>query len=224
MYYKRVNLRDIQDLAIEIGCNYAKDLDLTRNFSFRGQNPMENQMAMQRVAFIEVLKQRMIFEKYIDLPNYSCRGYILQRMRALARTSCLSGYTSSSGGFYMADTWTPKKPTDAHILSHIFFCLLSNGNNPSFNPDVNIMNDIVINYPTPVPNEEQPHRVWFYQKNPDSQIEPHFDVVSGKEIWQAYNGNDNLFCAVALFLYHVKTKSQGYFIHMNCTELLDLIA
>jgi len=224
MYYKRASLRDIQDLAIEIGCNYSKDIEITRSFSFRGQNPLENQQAIQRVAFIECLKQRMIFEKYIDIPSYSCRGYIIQRMRALSRTSCLSGYSSSSGGFYLADTWTPKKPTDSHILSHIFFCLLSNGNNPNFNIELDFMSEIIINCPSPLPHEDQPHKVCFYQKNPDSQIEPHFDVISGKDIWQAYKGNDNLFCAIALFLYHVKTKSQGHFIHMNCTELLDLIA
>lgn len=223
MYYQRVSLRDIQDLAIEIGCNYAKDIEITRSFSFRGQNPTENQQALQRVAFIDILKQRIIFEKYIDVPGYNCRGYVIQRMRALARTSCLNGYSSSSGGFYLADSWTPKRPTDSHILSHLFFCLLNNGNNPNSNIDSNIMSDIIINYPSPLPNEDQPHKVWFYQKNPDSQIEPHFDVISGKEIWQAYKGNDNLFCAIALFLHHVKNKSQGYFLHMNCAELLELI-
>lgn len=85
------------------------------------------------------------------------------------------------------------------------------------------MNDIIINYPAPLPHDSQAQRVWFYQKNSDSQIEPHFDVFSGNEIWQAYKGNDNLFCAIALFLYHVKTKSQGYFLQMNCSELLELI-
>jgi hypothetical protein len=66
--------------------------------------------------------------------------------------------------------------------------------------------------------------VWFYQKNPESMIEPHYDIFSGGEIWQSFKGNDNLFCAVALFLYHVKTKSQGMFLQMNCNELLELIA
>ena len=88
MYYQRVTLRDIQDLAIEIGCNYAKDIEVvTRSYSFRGMNPMENQQALQRVAFIDVLKQRLIFEKYLDIPGYNCRGYVIQRMRALARSS-----------------------------------------------------------------------------------------------------------------------------------------
>ena len=164
-------------------------------------------------------------QDYLDIPGYSCRGYVIQRIRALARSPCLSAYSSRSGGFYNADSWSPKKPTDAHILSHIFFCLLNNGNNPSFNPEASIMNEIVLSYPNPLPREQQSHRVMFYQKNPESQVEPHFDIISGNEIWQAYKGNNNLFCAIALFLYHIKTKSPGYFfIHMNCSELLELIA
>lgn len=224
MYYKRVSLKEIQDLAIEIGCNYAQDIEITRSFSFRGQNPLETQKASQRVNFIDILKQRMIFEKYTDIPGFNCRGYVLQRMRALARSSCLSAYSSTSGGFYNTDSWTPKRPTDSHILSHLFFCLLNNGNNPSFNPEINLMSEIVINYPSSVPHSDQTSKVWFYQKNPESSIEPHFNIISGGEIWQSYKGNDNLFCAIALFLYHVKNKSQGMFMQMNCSELLELIA
>ena len=223
-YYKRVSLKEIQDLAIEIGCNYAQDLEKSRLYSISGQKTMDVQQASQRINFIDLLKQRIIFEKYIDIPGFSCRGYVLQRIRALSRSSCLSAYSSISGGYFNSDSWTPKRPTDSHILSHLFFCLLNNGNNLSFNPEVNLFNEIVIQYPNTLPYTEQGNRVWFYQKNPESSIEPHYDVYSGGDIWQTYKGNDNLFCAIALFLHHIKTKSHGMFLQMNCNELLELIA
>lgn len=223
MYFRRASMKDVQELAIEKGCNYAEDLEKANSHSLRNLGP-EYQQAMMRVNFVNLIKQRMLFEKYFDVPGYSCKGYIIQRLRALGKSTCLSEYASNSGGFYRADVWTAKKPTDSHLLSHVFFCLLNNGNNPNFTPDKDIFADIIISYPRMIPNEDHPHRVWFYQKNPESALEPHFEIVSGREVWPTFKGNDNLFCAIALFLHHVKTKSQGYFLHMNCSELLELIA
>ena len=222
-YYKRASLKEIQDLANEIGCNYVQDLEKSRSYSISGQKSIEVQQASQRKTFIDLIKQRMIFETYIDLPGFNCRGYVLQRIRSLSQSSSLSAYSSSSGGNFNSISWTPKRPTDSHILSHLFFCLLNIGNNPTYNPEVNIFNEIVINYPNTLPYTEQESRVWFYQKNPESLIELHFDVYSGGEVWQCFKGNENLFCAIALFLYHIKIKSSGMFLQMNCSELLELI-
>lgn len=223
-YYKRVGLKEIQDLAIEIGCNYAKDLEYTRSFSLKGQQDPNTEKALKRLLLVDTIRQRLMLEKYFEIPGYNCRGYIINRLHALESSTCLSGYSANSGGSYQGDAWTAKRPTDAHILSHAFFRMLNNANNPTAEPDFNMMNDIIVTYPNTPPYSESPQKVLFYQKNPDSIIEPHFEIISGRENWSTYRGNDNLFCAIALFFLHVKTKSQGYFYSMDCHEFFNLIS
>ena len=91
-YYKRASLKEIQDLLIEIGSNYAPDLEKTRCYSISGQKPIEVHQANQRKSFIDLIKQRMIFEKFIEIPGFNCRGYVLQRIRILSQSSSLSAY------------------------------------------------------------------------------------------------------------------------------------
>ncbi|CAG9314468.1 unnamed protein product [Blepharisma stoltei] len=223
-YYKRVGLREIQDLAIEMGCNYVKDLEASRVYSIKGQQDPNVEKAIKRLVFVDTLRQRIMLEKYFEIPGYNCRGYVINRLHSLESSPGLSGYSANSGGSYQGDSWTAKRPTDAHILSHAFFRMLNNANNPTADPEFNMMNDIIINYPSTPPRYEQPQKVIFYQKNPDSIIEPHFEVISGSEIWSTYRGNENLFCAIALFFLHVKSKSQGYFYQMDCHEFFNLIS
>ena len=224
--YQRVNLRDIEVLADSIQCNYTKDLEQSKSFSISGQPSYGQIQALFKVKFKETIQQRKVLEKYFEVPGYSSRGYVLQRLHELVRSSCLAGYTSYAGGSYYGDSWTPKRPTDAHILSNIFFRILNNCNNPNpvLDSEFSMMKDIIVSYPEPAPYSDEPQRVCFYQKNPESSVEPHYDIVAGRETLKAYSGNENLFCAIALFLLRIKDKNEGYFYHMNCQELFRLIS
>lgn len=221
--YRRVSLREIQNLAVEIGCNYEEDSRTCQTYSIQEPHNPQREVSMIRMSFVEQIRQRLILEKFFEVPDFNCRGYVITRLHSLAGTSCLNGYSSSAGGFYMSDKWTAKKPTDSHILAHLFFQMLNNGNSALPDPTYNIYHDIVTKYPNMMPTFTDPNSVCFYQKNPESLIEPHFDVVSGREQWMALSGNDNLFSAVALFLHHVKTKGNGYFMKMDCSGFVYLV-
>lgn len=223
-HYKRVNIKEIQDLAVEIGCVYARDIEACRNYSIQGQQQPQQELAQKRVTFVDAIRQRIILEKYFDIPGYNARAYTISRLHNLSRTSCLSGYSSSSGGAFLSDAWTPKKPTDAHIIANLFFRMLNNANNTTQDPTFDMIQDFLISFPNVISQNEKPNKVYFYQKNPDSCVEPHYDVISGGETWNCYKGNNNLFCAVSLFLLHVKIKNDGYFYSMDCHELYHLIS
>lgn len=223
-YYRRVSLKEIQDLAVEVGCSYTRDIEACRSYSIQGQQQPQQEAAQKRVMFVDAIRHRIILEKYFDTPGYNARSYTISRLHSLASTSCLSGYSSSSGGSFLSDAWTPKKPTDAHILSNLFFRMLNNANNTAEDPTFDMTSDFMISYPNVVPQIEKPNKVYFYQKNPDSCVEPHYDIISGGETWNCYKGNNNLFCAVSLFLLHVKNKNDGYFYSMDCRDLFHLIS
>jgi hypothetical protein len=221
--YRRVGLREIQNLSVEIGCNYETDSRSSQTYSLQEPHNPQREASMLRLSFVELIRQRLVLEKFFEVPDFNCRGYVVSRLHSLSGTSCLSGYSSAAGGSYMSDRWTAKKPTDAHILAHVFIQTLNNGNSPTPNPSFSIYHEIVTKYPNPQPSFTDSSSVCFYQKNPESLIEPHFDVISGREHWMALSGNDNLFSSVALFLHHVRTKCSGYFLKMDCSGFLHLV-
>jgi hypothetical protein len=221
--YRRVSLREIQNLSVEIGCNYEEDSKSCQTYSIQETHNPQREVSLVRMSFVEHIRQRLVLEKFFEVPDFNCRGYVISRLHTLAGTSCLNGYSSSAGGFYMSDKWTPKKPTDSHILAHQFFQMLNNGNSAIPDPTYNIYHEIVTKYPNSQPSFTDLNSVCFYQKNPESLIEPHFDIISGREHWMALSGNDNLFSAVSLFLHHVRTKGNGYFLKMDCSGFIHLV-
>mmetsp|Transcript_10550 Transcript_10550/g.10556 ORF Transcript_10550/g.10556 Transcript_10550/m.10556 type:complete len:166 (-) Transcript_10550:343-840(-) len=103
-YYKRVGLREIQDLAMEMGCNYVKDLEASRAYSIKGQQDPNVEKAIKRLVFVDTLRQRIMLEKYFEIPGYNCRGYVINRLHSLENSPGLSGYSANSGGSYQGDS------------------------------------------------------------------------------------------------------------------------
>ena len=100
----------------------------------------------------------MILEKFFEIPEYNARAYTLNRFYQLVQPGYLQGYSSSGGGSYLGSEWTAKRPTDAHILAHLFFRTLNNGNNPNVETDFDMMNRIVVKYS----NIRSENKVFFY--------------------------------------------------------------
>jgi hypothetical protein len=213
-------------LALEVGCNYAVDVQAATSYSIAGganvQDPARK-LQQSRVQLLDAIRQRVALERFFEIPGYAARDYVISRLQTLAASSCLSGFHSFSGGSQSGGQWTAKSPTDSHIVVNLWLAMLINGNNPTADPDFRLNPPLFTSYPAAPPYSSDPTRVSFYQKNAEEKIEPHYDVISGKELWPAVNGTENVFCAIALFLLHVKTKGVGYFQKMNCKEMLRLI-
>ena len=67
---------------------------------------------------------------------------------------------------------------------------------------------------------QKPNEACFY-KSKGKSYEPHFDIYSGNELWSCIEGKNNFFCAVALYLYHIKTKSDEKLGKFNCRDLIN---
>jgi hypothetical protein len=225
-FCKRATLLEIKMLAIEVGCGSAADAQTSTSFSIAGaadQNSEAHRLQQARKEFTDCIRQRYALERFFEVPGFAARDYVVARLQALGSTSCLSGFSSYQGGTQQAGKWTAKSPTDSHIVANLWFAMLTNGNNPIADPAFQLVPPLVHSYPNAPPFANDPSKVFFYQKNPDERIEPHYDIISGKELWTGVRGQENVFTAIALFLVHVKAKSQGYFQQMSCKELLPLV-
>lgn len=225
-FCKRATLHEIKLLAIEVGCGSAADTQTSVSFSITGgadQNSEASRLQQARKEFADCIRQRYALERFFEVPGFAARDYVVARLQALGSTSCLSGFSSYHGGTQQGGKWTAKSPTDSHIVANLWFAMLTNGNNPTADPSFQLIPPLVHSYPNAPPFSNDPSKVFFYQKNPEERVEPHYDVISGKELWPGVRGQENIFSALALFLVHAKTKGQGYFQQMSCKELLLLV-
>lgn len=70
----------------------------------------------------------------LSVPGYEhCRGYIIQRIKALASSQYLSGHFGDCGDYYEGREWTTDSPSDNQIVMHIlsvWFSYFMGGKNP----------------------------------------------------------------------------------------------
>ena len=224
-FCKRATLHEIKLLAIEVGCGSAAETQTPASFSITGgdQNSEAFRLQQARKEFSDCIRQRYALERFFEVPGYAARDYVVSRLQSLGSTTCLSGFRSMQGGIQQGGQWTAKSPTDSHIVANLWFAMLTNGNNPTADLNFQLVPPLVHCYPNAPPFSNDPSKVFFYQKNADELVEPHYDIISGKELWPAVKGQENVFSAIALFLVHVKTKGAGYFQQMSCKELLPIV-
>ncbi|CAG9322333.1 unnamed protein product [Blepharisma stoltei] len=211
--YKRVSIRDIQDLIKDLKFNYTLDLELSKKESaIPGDSSKEE--ALKRLQLADIVRQRLLLDNFFEIPTFNCRNFVISRLYTLSSTLSLKDYQASPA--VSDNSWTSRKPSDPQILSHLFFRLLNNLNNPTVDPNFNMFSEIVTEAP---PSSMHISKVLFYQT---SRI-PTFEILSGSEIWTPHKDSDNLFSAIALFLYHVQQKNNGYFYSMDCRDFFKLI-
>lgn len=183
---------------------------MSKNFNAKTQ-----QEAVKRVKFADLIRQRILFDKFFEIPGFNCKAYVLSRLYSLTSTVNLKDYSSNASEKYQENNWTVKKPTDTQILAHLFFRLLNNLNNPTVDPNFDMFSDIVVKS---TPMSMPINKVLFLEnKN-------YYEILSGSEIWTPHKDPDNLFSAIALFLLHSKQKGDSFFYSIDCREYYNLIS
>lgn len=216
---RRVSISDIRDLMTSLRFDYQTDSQAIGSFSLRGGH--EPSAAHYRVQLMDSMHQRQLLETYFKVPGFDCRDYIITRLHELGQTTALSGYSNKAGGSYKGAAWSPRLPTDTKLLANVFFRMLNAGNNLTNDPRFNMMSEICREFPEIVSGKSD---LYFYQRNPPSDSESHYDIVVEGEVWPCWSGADNLFCAVTVFLLVLRAKHKGQYRSMNCAELVRLIA
>ncbi|KAJ1565879.1 hypothetical protein HK096_007986, partial [Nowakowskiella sp. JEL0078] len=69
---------------------------------------------IQKYSNLKQVEERMKIENYLTIPEFDCRGYIIDRIETLAKGGFLTQYNWNSGGKWEGNEWNSALyPTDA---------------------------------------------------------------------------------------------------------------
>jgi hypothetical protein len=182
----------------------------TSNGMFGSQNQIKAQ-PKNLIDFIQLYKdnpvtqERIKLEKCLMIGDYHCRGYIIERIKTLARGGCLAAYRWDSGSDWNGKAWNQERfPTDAEIILHLFcsymdFQMPGQGSNNTFTNDYYVSKD----------GKHSPYLEHIQIKQVE-KYPPRYSFIARGCIWGVYPKRNNLFQTICLFLYFFKLEHSGY--------------
>ncbi|KAJ2347011.1 hypothetical protein GGH92_003358 [Coemansia sp. RSA 2673] len=187
-------------------------------------------------------KERMALEKYLRIPGYNCRDYIVQRVHTLAQSPALPAYTFDGGGSYIpSDTttasaplstgansitsahehpWNPAiHPTDGQLLFHLF-CTFMDQTMPPVQNSRHPFTDRYVLQPERKPDNNLPVQIIQVVRK-----RPHFCLMVKGSFYDVTASRNNLFITLILLVLEIQRECAGY---LGLTNLggkhVDLLA
>uniref|UniRef100_T1JAU1 phytanoyl-CoA dioxygenase n=1 Tax=Strigamia maritima TaxID=126957 RepID=T1JAU1_STRMM len=156
---------------------------------------------------------------YLELtPN---QEYLVHRIKELARGGCMSEFVWNGGGEFKGRPWSDHLPTDSAIVIHLFCTYLDSRlpPHPNYPDGKTFASQCLVRSPDkPVLNQLS---LYIYQTR---LVPPHFKLVVGDEVWDLpkinqwnfiFQGRNNLFHTILLFLYQIKIREKGMLGRVN---------
>ncbi|ORX60815.1 hypothetical protein BCR36DRAFT_314656 [Piromyces finnis] len=201
-------------------------------FSMSGSSNMfgsQNQIKAQPKNLIDFIQlygdnpltqERIKLEKCLMIGDYHCRGYIIERIKTLARGGCLAAYRWDSGSDWNGKAWNQERfPTDAEIILHLFcsymdFQMPGQGSSNAFTNDYYVSKD----------GKHSPYLEHIQIKQVE-KYPPRYSFIARGCIWGVYPKRNNLFQTICLFLYFFKLEHSGYLSLFNLdTKGIELLS
>jgi len=157
-----------------------------------------------------VVQQRRKLERYMAVLGCTSRAYLLERINQLAKGGALSSYRWEKTRRKGTTDDSGELPTDAQILVHLFCTFMDLTLVPDGTPAPFSSRHYVV-FPDKISNVTD-FEVVIHQAHIHP---PHFEIVCHQEngnvlVWPCHHGRNNLFVAISLFVYYVKTEMNGY--------------
>ncbi|KAJ2498368.1 hypothetical protein GGH96_004353 [Coemansia sp. RSA 1972] len=150
-------------------------------------------------------KERMALEKYLVVPGYTSRSYIIARVATLAQSGALPAYVFDGGGSYDGVPWNAAEhPTDAQLLFHLFCTFLDQAMPPVQNARHPFSDRYVLQAECR-PNNNLPAQIIQV-----SRKKPHFCLIVKGAYYDAAAYQNNLFVALVLFVLEIRRECAGY--------------
>ncbi|KAJ2337065.1 hypothetical protein GGI00_000467 [Coemansia sp. RSA 2681] len=182
-------------------------------------------------------KERMALEKYLRVPGYLCRDYIVQRVHTLAQSGALPAYSFDGGGSYIPNDgsaasansatspaqeqpWNPvTHPTDGQLLFHLF-CTFMDQTMPPVQNCRHPFTDRYVLQPERKPDHNLPVQIIQVVRK-----RPHFCLMVKGSFYDVTANRNNLFITLILFVLEIQRECAGY---LGLTNLggkhVDLLA
>ncbi|KAJ2798098.1 hypothetical protein H4R20_004942, partial [Coemansia guatemalensis] len=160
-----------------------------------------------RYAGLPQTKERMALEKYLQIPGYSCRKYIVQRVNTLAQSGALPAYVFDSGGCTTGaeQAWNATEhPSDAQLLFHLF-CTFMDQTMPPVQNLRHPFTDRFVLQADNKPNTNLPVQIIQVARK-----RPHFCLVVKGAFYDIAAGRNNLFITLVLFVLEIQRECAGY--------------
>ncbi|KAJ2031880.1 hypothetical protein IWW57_000495 [Coemansia sp. S610] len=160
-------------------------------------------------------KERMALEKYLRIPGYLCRDYIIQRVHTLAQSDTLPAYTFDGGGNYVPSDstsaspqeqpWNPAvHPTDGQLLFHLF-CTFMDQTMPPVQNSRHPFTDRYVLQPERKPDNNLPVQIIQVVRK-----RPHFCLMVKGSFYDVAASRNNLFITLVLFVLEIQRECAGY--------------
>ncbi|KAJ3171857.1 hypothetical protein HDU87_008247 [Geranomyces variabilis] len=197
------------------------------------QKPQSLYELAQNFKNLPWAQERIRLENYLTIPDYTCREYIVQRIKTLATGNNLVNFRWNGGSDWAGVPWTSDHfPTDAQLVMHLF-CRFLDERMPGGNKSATF-GSFPFSAKHVVPVGRKPDVLRSVQLRHYTKWPPHYHtVIEGKiydlySVWdnliagnvmaalltlnvrRNYQGRNNVFHALCLFAYYIKIEAGGY--------------
>uniref|UniRef100_A0A4W5L9Z6 Transmembrane protein 209 n=1 Tax=Hucho hucho TaxID=62062 RepID=A0A4W5L9Z6_9TELE len=149
--------------------------------------------------------------QYLDItPN---QEYLVERIKELAHSGCMSSFRWNRGGDLKARKWDTDLPSDCAILMHVLCTYLDSRLPP--HPKYPDGRTFTSQHFTQTPDKPDVTNENLFCVHQSSTNPPHYQLIYQGHVYSLPKGRNNLFHTVLMFLFVIKTKESGMLGRVN---------
>lgn len=149
--------------------------------------------------------------QYLDIsPN---QEYLVERIRELAHSGCMSSFRWNSGGDLKNRKWDTDLPTDSVVLMHVLCTYLDSRLPP--HPKYPDGKTFTSQHFSQTPDKPDVTNENLFCIHHSSINPPHYQLIYQGHVYSLPKGRNNLFHTVLMFLFIIKTKESGMLGRVN---------
>uniref|UniRef100_A0A673YCZ8 Transmembrane protein 209 n=1 Tax=Salmo trutta TaxID=8032 RepID=A0A673YCZ8_SALTR len=149
--------------------------------------------------------------QYLDItPN---QEYLVERIKELAHSGCMSSFRWNRGGDLKARKWDTDLPSDCAILTHVLCTYLDSRLPP--HPKYPDGKTFTSQHFTQTPDKPDVTNENLFCIHQSSTNPPHYQLIYQGHVYSLPKGRNNLFHTVLMFLFVIKTKEAGMLGRVN---------
>ncbi|XP_076152876.1 transmembrane protein 209 isoform X2 [Alosa pseudoharengus] len=149
--------------------------------------------------------------QYLDVsPN---QEYLVERIRELAHSGCMSSFRWNGGGDVKNRKWDTDLPTDSVVLMHVLCTYLDSRLPP--HPKYPDGKTFTSQHFSQTPDKPDVTNENLFCIHHSSINPPHYQLIYQGHVYSLPKGRNNLFHTVLMFLFIIKTKESGMLGRVN---------